>query len=186
MPAFSTKFKKRFKKTDRALPDIQTRRIKECQAENAGPNKKKRPAEQAEEPLDAVKLHPELEVIALYEAFDKSDSLVSKCNKSLRELPAGSRIGTSSPLRRKELLSVRPDLQVVGIRGTIEDRIEQVRRGDIDAAIVATCALKRLGLEDEIAEVLPFSTHPMQGRLAVTARKGRNDLKAMFKKGSIL
>ena len=132
------------------------------------------------------KLHPELEVIALYEAFDKSDSLVSKCNKSLRELPAGSRIGTSSPLRRKELLSVRPDLQVVGIRGTIEDRIEQVRRGDIDAAIVATCALKRLGLEDEIAEVLPFSTHPMQGRLAVTARKGRNDLKAMFKKGSIL
>lgn len=132
------------------------------------------------------KLHPGLEVIALYEAFDKSDSLVSKGNKSLRELPAGSRIGTSSPLRRKELLSVRPDLQVVGIRGPIEDRIEQVRRGDIDAAIVATCALKRLGLEDEIAEVLPFSTHPMQGRLAVTARKGRNDLKAIFKKGSIL
>ncbi|MBQ6406118.1 MAG: hypothetical protein IJJ62_04625, partial [Prevotella sp.] len=81
---------------------------------------------------------------------------------------------------------LRPDLEVVGIRGCIEDRVQQVRSGQIDAAIVATCALKRLGMEDEIAEILPFATHPMQGRLAVTARKGRNDLKAIFAKGSIL
>lgn len=127
-----------------------------------------------------------LEVIALYEAFDKTDSLVSRDNMTLDQLPAGSRIGTSSPLRRKELLSLRPDIEIVSIRGCIEDRVQQVRRGDIDAAIVATCALKRLGMEDEIAEVLPFETHPMQGRLAVTARKGRNDLKAIFAKDSIL
>ena len=127
-----------------------------------------------------------LEVIALYEAFDKTDSLVSTRNMTLAELPAGSRIGTSSPLRRQELLALRPDLEVVGIRGCIEDRVRQVRSGQIDAAIVATCALKRLGMEGEIAEILPFATHPMQGRLAVTARKGRNDLKAIFSKGSIL
>lgn len=127
-----------------------------------------------------------LEVIALYEAFDKTDSLVSRNHMKLDELPAGSRIGTSSPLRRKELLALRPDLQIVGIRGCIEDRVEQVRSGSIDAAIVATCALKRLGMEQEIAEVLPFETHPMQGRLAVTARKGREDLWAVFSKGSIL
>ena len=131
-------------------------------------------------------LNDGLEVIALYEAFDKSDSLVSRDNMKLQELPAGSRIGTSSPLRRKELLALRPDLEIVGIRGCIEDRVEQVRRGDVDAAIVATCALKRLGMEQDIAEVLPFETHPMQGRLAVTARKGREDLKAIFSKGSIL
>ena len=131
-------------------------------------------------------LNEGLEVIALYEAFDKTDSLVSRDNLKLSELPAGSRIGTSSPLRRKELLAMRPDLEIVGIRGCIEDRVEQVRRGDVDAAIVATCALKRLGMEKEIAEVLPFETHPMQGRLAVTARKGREDLKAIFSKDSIL
>ena len=131
-------------------------------------------------------LNDGLEVIALYEAFDKSDSLVSRDNMKLQELPAGSRIGTSSPLRRKELLALRPDLEIVGIRGCIEDRVEQVRRGDVDAAIVATCALKRLDMEQDIAEVLPFETHPMQGRLAVTARKGREDLKAIFSKGSIL
>ena len=127
-----------------------------------------------------------LEVIALYEAFDKTDSLVSRDNQTLETLPAGSRIGTSSPLRKKELLALRPDLKVVGIRGCIEDRVQQVRSGQIDAAIVATCALKRLGMENEIAEILSFATHPMQGRLAVTARKGRNDLKEIFSKGSIL
>ena len=127
-----------------------------------------------------------LEVIALYEAFDKTDALVSRDNQTLETLPAGSRIGTSSPLRKQELLAQRPDLEVVGIRGCIEDRVQQVRSGQIDAAIVATCALKRLGMESEIAEILSFATHPMQGRLAVTARKGRNDLKAIFSKGSIL
>ncbi|WP_027454565.1 glutamyl-tRNA reductase [Xylanibacter brevis] len=131
-------------------------------------------------------LHPDLEVIALYEAFDKTDSLVSRDHISLADLPEGSSVGTSSPLRRAELLQLRPDLKIVSIRGCIEDRVEQVRSGKVDAAIVATCALKRLGMEDEITEVLPFSTHPMQGRLAITALKGRDDLKTIFAKESIL
>ena len=132
------------------------------------------------------KLHPDLEVIALYEAFDKTDSLVSRDHISLANLPEGSTIGTSSPLRKKELESIRPDLKVVGIRGCIEERVEQVRNGKIDAVIVATCALKRLGMEDEITEVLNFETHPMQGRLAITALKGRDDLKTVFSKDSII
>ena len=132
------------------------------------------------------RLNGGLEVIALYEAFDKTDSLVSRNHLSLAQLPAGSKIGTSSPLRRKELMALRPDVEIVGIRGCIEDRVQQVRNGEVDAAIVATCALKRLGMEDEITEVLPFATHPMQGRLAITARKGREDLKTLFAKNSIL
>lgn len=131
-------------------------------------------------------LNDGLEVIALYEATDKTDSLVSHDHLTLEQLPAGSRVGTSSPLRRQELLAVRPDLEVVGIRGCIEQRVQQVHSGAVDAAIVATCALKRLGMEHEIAQVLPFKTHPMQGRLAVTARKGRPELKAIFAKDSIL
>ena len=132
------------------------------------------------------KLHPDLEVIALYEAFDKTDSLVSRNHIALSDLPAGSTVGTSSPLRKAELLQLRPDLKIVGIRGCIEDRVEQVRNGKVDAAIVATCALKRLGMEHEITEVLPFATHPMQGRLAITAMKGRDDLKTIFAKESII
>lgn len=132
------------------------------------------------------KLHPDLEVIALYEAFDKTDSLVSRDHIALADLPTGSTVGTSSPLRKKELLQLRPDLQIVDIRGCIEERVQQVRNGSIDAVIVATCALKRLGMEDEITETLPFSTHPMQGRLAITAKKGNEQLKNMFSKDSII
>ncbi len=116
-------------------------------------------------------LPEDMEVIALFPAFDTTDSLVSRDHKKLAELPAGSIIGTSSPLRKKGLNNLRPDLTIKGIRGCIEDRVQQVKDGKYDAAIVATCALKRLGMEDEIAEVLPFPTHPLQGFLAITAKK---------------
>lgn len=116
-------------------------------------------------------LPEDMEVIALFPAFDTTDSLVSRDHKKLAELPAGSIIGTSSPLRKKGLNELRPDLTIKGIRGCIEDRAQQVKDGKYDAAIVATCALKRLGMEAEIAEVLPFPTHPLQGFLAITALK---------------
>lgn len=116
-------------------------------------------------------LPEDIEVIALFPAFDTTDSLVSRDHKKLAELPAGSIIGTSSPLRKKGLNDLRPDLTIKGIRGCIEERVQQVKDGKYDAAIVATCALKRLGMEDEIAEVLPFPTHPLQGFLAITAKK---------------
>ena len=131
-------------------------------------------------------LPEDIEVIALFPAFDTTDSLVSRDHKKLAELPAGSIIGTSSPLRKKGLKDLRPDLTIKGIRGCIEERVQQVKDGKYDAAIVATCALKRLGMEDEIAEVLPFPTHPLQGFLAVTAKKVSQDLKQAFASKSIL
>ena len=130
-------------------------------------------------------LSEDIEVIALFPAFDTTDSLVSRDHKKLAELPAGSIIGTSSPLRKKGLNELRTDLTIKGIRGCIEERVQQVKDGKYDAAIVATCALKRLGMEDEIAEVLPFPTHPLQGFLAITAKKGSN-LKQAFASKSIL
>lgn len=130
-------------------------------------------------------LPEDIEVIALFPAFDTTDSLVSRDHKKLAELPAGSIIGTSSPLRKKGLNELRPDLTIKGIRGCIEERVQQVKDGKYDAAIVATCALKRLGMEDKIAEVLPFPTHPLQGFLAITAKKG-SALKQAFASKSIL
>ena len=113
-------------------------------------------------------LPEDIEVIALFPAFDTTDSLVSRDHKKLAELPDGSIIGTSSPLRKKGLNELRPDLTIKGIRGCIEERVQ------------------RLGMEDEIAEVLPFPTHPLQGFLAVTAKKGSQDLKQAFASKSIL
>ena len=131
-------------------------------------------------------LPEDIEVIALFPAFDTTDSLVSRDHKKLAELPVGSIIGTSSPLRKKGLNELRPDLTIKGIRGCIEERVQQVKDGKYDAAIVATCALKRLGMEDEIAEVLPFPTHPLQGFLAITALKESQALQQAFASKSIL
>lgn len=131
-------------------------------------------------------LPEDIEVIALFPAFDTTDSLVSRDHRKLAELPAGSIIGTSSPLRKKGLNELRPDLTIKGIRGCIEERVQQVKDGKYDAAIVATCALKRLGMEDEITELLPFPTHPLQGFLAITAKKGSQALQQAFASKSIL
>ena len=111
-----------------------------------------------------------IELLALTEGKDPSDSLVARDGLTLATLPAGSKVGTSSAQRKEELLKVRPDLVVVPIRGTIEERIAQVDDGAVDALIVATCALDRLGLSHRATERLPFKTHPLQGKLAVTGR----------------
>lgn len=110
-----------------------------------------------------------IRILALTAGGDKSDSLVSRDNNTLASLPIGSKVGTSSAQRKAELLAIRPDLHVVPIRGTIEERIAQVKDGRVEALIVATCALDRLGLRHLATETLPFNTHPLQGNLAVTA-----------------
>ncbi|MDR1673613.1 MAG: uroporphyrinogen-III C-methyltransferase [Bacteroidales bacterium] len=121
-----------------------------------------------------------LELYALLPAADKTDALVSAGNLTLAQLPAGSRVGTSSASRRSEILRLRTDLQTVGVRGTIAERIALVDNGIVDALIVASCALKRLGWERRIAETLPFATHPLQGNIAVTGRKDREELRELF------
>ena len=125
-------------------------------------------------------LNRELQVVALTKADDKTDSLVSRENLKLNQLPEKAKIGTSSIARKSQLLKLRPDILPISIRGNIEERIAQVDSGKVDAIIVATCALKRLGLENRISEILPFDTHPLQGNLAIIAKRGRADLIKMF------
>ncbi len=121
-----------------------------------------------------------LSIIALTSAKDKRDALVSKNNLKLRELPPGARIGTSSKSRKDEICRIRPDLQIISIRGTIEERLAQIKIGNIDALVIAVCALKRLDMKKRIAEILSFATHPLQGHLALTAKQERADLKVIF------
>lgn len=121
-----------------------------------------------------------LRVIALTKAADSTDCLVSRGGMSLQKLPPGARVGTSSLSRTEHLLRLRPDVAVVSVRGTIEERLALVDAGRCDALVVAACALKRLGLASRIAEILPFETHPLQGSLAVVAKKSRADLAVLF------
>lgn len=125
-------------------------------------------------------LFRDLELFALFRAIDKTDALVSRNNLTLEQLPIGATVGTSSQKRRIELLKIRSDLKIVSIRGNIEERISKIDQGILDALIVATCALRRLGLLQRIACILPFDTHPLQGNLAIIGRKNEWKIKKIF------
>lgn len=126
-----------------------------------------------------------LEVFCITNAFDKTDALVSRDNIILKDLPKGARLGTSSKNRKNQILCIRPDLKIVSIRGTIEERIDYIEQGKVDAVIVAACALLRLGLDEVIAEILPIRTHPLQGHLAVVGRKGELEKYSFLKEYDI-
>lgn len=111
-----------------------------------------------------------LVVAALLPATDQRDALAGKHHMKLADLPAGSRVGTSSPQRKHQLGMLRPDLKNLSIRGTIEERLRQMDEGAYDAVVVAACALQRLGLSHRISDFLPLETHPLQGHLALVTR----------------
>ncbi len=115
-------------------------------------------------------LRPGLKIFALTKSLDGTDALVAKTKYS--QLPDGSRIGTSSLLRREQVLRLNPTFEMIDIRGTIQERMDLFDSGKVDALIVATCALKRLGLERQIKEILPWEGTPLQGQLAVVGRAG--------------
>ncbi|GBD22432.1 Porphobilinogen deaminase [bacterium HR29] len=104
---------------------------------------------------------------------DPRDALVSYSGQPLRALPAGARIGTGSPRRAVQLTAIRPDVEVVPMRGNVDTRIRKVRAGEVDAAVLALAGLRRLGLEKEAAQVFgpeEMLPAPAQGALAVECR----------------
>lgn len=82
------------------------------------------------------------------------DALVSRDNRLLADLPAGSKIGTSSLRRKSQLLALRPDLVVNDLRGNVDTRLRKLDEGQYDAIILACAGLQRLGLGERISETL--------------------------------
>jgi hydroxymethylbilane synthase len=82
------------------------------------------------------------------------DALVSRDNRLLADLPAGSNVGTSSLRRKSQLLALRPDLKVTDLRGNVDTRLRKLDEGQYDAIILACAGLQRLGLGDRISETL--------------------------------
>lgn len=115
-----------------------------------------------------------LAIAACLPREDPRDALLSPRAKSLATLAKGARLGTAS-LRRKALaLHVRPDLNIVPLRGNVGTRLAKLAAGDADATILAVAGLKRLGLADKITAMLPpneMLPAPAQGILAVEIRQ---------------
>ena len=111
------------------------------------------------------------------------DALVSRGGQMLADLPAGSRVGTSSLRRKSQLLALRPDLEVADLRGNVDTRLRKLDEGQYDAIILACAGLQRLGLGERITETLqqpdwlPAST---QGIIGLQCRQDDSDTQSLI------
>lgn len=106
--------------------------------------------------------------------LDPADAWVGSA-RSLEKVAPGCRIGTASVRRRSQLLAARPDLHVEELRGNVDSRLRKLGAGDVDALVLASAGLIRLGRDDEAAFALdPESMIPAagQGALALEIRAG--------------
>lgn len=117
-----------------------------------------------------------LAISAICEREDPRDALVLRPGAtaySLRDLPAGSVVGTSSQRRLAQLKALRRDLVVKDLRGNVDTRVRKLDEGQYDALILASAGLIRLGLRDRIsAAVSPSEILPAvgQGAIAIETR----------------
>jgi hydroxymethylbilane synthase len=116
---------------------------------------------------------------AFPEREDARDALIAPQAKTFAQLPRGARVGTSSLRRAVQLVSVRPDLEILAVRGNVQTRLSRagVERDGVhlDAVVLALAGLRRLGLEQHITEVLPIELSlpaAGQGAIAIEALRG--------------
>jgi hydroxymethylbilane synthase len=117
-----------------------------------------------------------LVLAAVTERGDVRDAVVSRGQRRLAELPAGSRVGTGSLRRSVQVRALRPDLEVVDLRGNVDTRLRKVEEGLVDAAILAAAGLARLGYLERAAELLDTDAMlPAIGQGALTLETRAND-----------
>jgi hydroxymethylbilane synthase len=95
-----------------------------------------------------------MEIRCLLPREDPRDAFFSTVAKHLDDLPEGAVVGTASLRRQAQVLSRRPDLKVVPIRGNVETRLRKLADGDVDATLLALAGLKRLDMTDRITSIL--------------------------------
>lgn len=103
---------------------------------------------------------------------DPREVLVSRNGEALLELPQGAKVGTSAPRRVSQIRAVRPDLELMPLRGNIDTRMGRTEK-DLDAVVLARAGLERVGQLNRAAESIDPSTimpAPAQGALSVEVR----------------
>lgn len=125
-----------------------------------------------------TQLPPGIRYGAYLKREDSRDAFVSRTGHKFFEMPAGSRIGTSSPRREAQIRAARSDLSVVSLRGNVDTRLRKLKDGEVDGIVVAAAGLRRLGREKEVTELLDPNTMlpaPAQGVLCLTLREDDRD-----------
>ncbi len=126
-----------------------------------------------------TELPEELHVAIIPEREVPVDAFISARYASLDELPAGATIGTSSLRRKAQLAAMRPDLEIVDLRGNLDTRLRKLEEGQYDAIILAAAGLNRLGLQEKITALFtPGQMLPAigQGSLGIELRRDDAEL----------
>ncbi|WP_034343948.1 hydroxymethylbilane synthase [Deinococcus misasensis] len=115
-----------------------------------------------------------LDIASIPRRVDARDALVGRPGmKSLKDLPQGAVVGTSSTRRKALLKAFRPDLELRDLRGNVDTRLAALGRGEYDAIVLAAAGLIRMDLRNRIDEFLDVSIMlpaPGQGALALQTR----------------
>ena len=128
---------------------------------------------------------PEGLVVGAIPAREAHEDVIITPHGSLDALPQGARVGTSSLRRKVQLLALRPDLEVVDIRGNVPTRLRKLEEGEYDGIVLAAAGLRRLGLEGKVTEVLSsprMLPAPGQGALAVELRADDTELLVLVRR----
>lgn len=115
-------------------------------------------------------------ISAMLPRADVHDRLIGA--STLEDLKQGARVGTSSPRRAAQLQRVRPDLQIVPLRGNVATRLARIDAGDADATLLAAAGLDRLGMAEVGAELSldAFLPAASQGAVGIDRLASREDL----------
>ncbi|MCU0755105.1 MAG: hydroxymethylbilane synthase [Xanthomonadales bacterium] len=123
-----------------------------------------------------MQLEPGFQLAGVMAREDPSDALVSGRFESLQALPEGARVGTSSLRRQVQLRALRPDLELLDLRGNVNTRLARLDRGEYDAIVLASAGLIRLGFAARIRQRLAPPEYLLpaagQGVLGLEIREG--------------
>ena len=122
-------------------------------------------------------------VAAIPAREDPRDVLVTSTGSLIQDLPVDTKIGTTSPRRKAQLLYAYPHLQVVDVRGNVDTRLRKLKETDLDGIILAAAGLKRLKKQDAITQY--FNIEQMvpavgQGALAVQTRQDDSQIRELI------
>ncbi|MCH7630467.1 MAG: hydroxymethylbilane synthase [Proteobacteria bacterium] len=124
-------------------------------------------------------------ILAVFlEREDPRDAFLSLGVASIKDLPKGAVIGTSSLRRQAQALRLRPDLEIVPYRGNVETRIKKMKKGEVAAIFLAAAGLNRLGLGHEITALMSYEEMlpaPGQGAICIEAREGDKETARLLK-----
>jgi hydroxymethylbilane synthase len=115
-----------------------------------------------------AELEPGFTLPAILPRADAADAFVSNDYADLAALPLGARVGTSSLRRQAQLRAVRPDLELLDLRGNVGTRLQKLDAGHYEAILLACAGLERLGLHGRIrSQLTPPSWLPAPGQAAI-------------------